>query len=58
MSFEDVSRHFTDISKMDPGLPLSAKIYDILKDMNRPIENRHIYKLLRNVSKSKNPRLY
>ena len=40
MKFEDVARHFSDISKMDPSLQLSNKIVELLKDQSRPIENQ------------------
>lgn len=58
MEDEDVFRHFSDITKFDPALSFSNKLTELIKDPNRKIETRLIFKLIKNLSTSKNPRLY
>ena len=62
MDFDNVLRHFGDLSQLDPVLPLANKIMDIIKDNNSPsnpdFNINHYWKILKYILRAKNPRLY
>lgn len=58
MQDEYIFRHFSDVTKFDPALLFANKLTEIIKDLNRPLEHRFIFKLMKNLSQTKNPRLY
>lgn len=56
MDFSNVLRHFGDVVKLDPSIPLANKLNDIVKDQE--IEVHDLWKILRYIHASKSPRIY
>jgi hypothetical protein len=62
MEFDNVLRHFGDISQLDPAMSLANKINDMVKEkQGKELTQEDInnnWKILRYIYRSKNPRLY
>ena len=63
MDFSDVMRHFGDLIQVDPAIGLANKITDLIKSESidsgsSQITMSKIYKLMKYIIRSKNPRLY
>ena len=62
MDFKEVLRHFGDLTKVDPAIGLANEITNLIKSENSTtsshIQMLGIYKLMKYIISSKNPRLY